>query len=280
MSLYKPSLDVMVESINRLNKLDLVASEYIFGAPTAITPVGQLNTMIKLTAKNQNSAYAGERELRYHRLSLGDLATQVALVVPLKEPTSTADVIASMNKRFGTVFTAQDILIRALTDDEKLEGAEIVLEALPTSMAWIGSVSVATRPGGYMLADYLKNTRLTGLYYPSPTTTRPYAHIYSYWRDMSTSYNAIKDIVVGNGQLTELAAILSFQTGDVWVTNGSARYSLAGATVTAVGNTADAPDATNVKYDRYVKVMLDDANSLGLTGEMTLHYNVPMSELP
>jgi len=279
MSLYKPSLDVMVESINRLNKLDLVASEYIFEAPIAITPVGQFNTTIVLTAKNQETAYSGSETFRYHRNPLSDLAAQVTLMVPVKEPQSTSDIIAAMNKRYGTLLTDKDVLIRALTDEEKVHNAVVELEALPTSLAWTGTVSVGTRPGGYQLADYLKVTRLNGLRYPAATTTRPYAQIYSYWRDFTTSYEQLKDIVVGDAPLEVLGPLLKTQTGDDWKTEGISRFSLAGATIRMVGICADHPTEANPKYDRFIKVVLVDANCLGMTGELTLHFNEPDPDL-
>lgn len=277
MSLYKPSIDVMVDSINRLNNLTLVPEEYIWSAPAEITPaVGELNTSIKLTAKNQLSAYSGEITVRYHRNPLSDLADQVQLVVPVKEPKTTMDIITAMNKRFGTVFTAEDIVVRDLSTEEKIAGATINLVAVATSMAWIGSVDVGTRLGGLILGDYLKNTRLNGLYYPSPTTTRPYAQIYSYWRNMSTSYAQLKDIVVGTDQLSILRDVLQFQTGDNWLLTGSGRYSLQGAEVTAVGLCSDNPDISNDKYDFFIKVRLSDAYSIGLTGDLTLHFDEPV----
>lgn len=277
MALYKPSMDVMVDSINRLNKLELVPAEYIWSAPAEITPaVGQLNTSIKITAKNQQSAYSGELTVRYHRNPLSDLSTQVQLVVPVKEPTSTMDIITAMNKRFGTLFTAEDIVVRDLTTEEKVEGATIQLDAVPTSLAWIGSVAVGTRLGGLILGDYLKTTRLNGLNYPSPTTTRPYAQIYSYWRDMSTSYSQLKDIVVGVDQLSIIRDVLAFQTGDNWLLTGSGRYSLQGAEVTAVGLCRENPDISNDKYDFFIKVRLSDTYSIGLTGDLTLHFDEPV----
>jgi hypothetical protein len=277
MALYKPSMDVMVDSINRLNKLDLVVAEYVWSAPAEVTPaVGLLNTSIKITAKNQQSAYAGEMTLRYHRNPLSDLATQVELIVPVKELNTTKDIIDAMNKRFGTVFTAEDIVVRDLTTEEKVVGTPIQLDAVPTSLAWIGSTMVGTRTGGLILGDYLKNTRLNGLNYPSPTTTRPYAQIYSYWRNMSTSYNQLKDIVVGTDQLSIIRDVLAFQTNDPWLLTGSGRYSLQGAEVTAVGLCRDNPDISNTKYDFFIKVRLSDTYSIGLTGDLTLHFDEPV----
>lgn len=275
MSLFKAPLATMVESINLLNGQNLVASEYIFGTPTAITPVGDRNTSILVTAKNQQSAYAGEVTFAYRRRDLSELASQVKLTVPVRNPTSTLDIINAMNKMFGMVLTADEIVIRPLTDDEKVENAIVNIQATDTAMAWLGNVDVATRVGGYPLADYLKNIRLNGLNYPTPTTSRPYAHFYSYPRNFSLQYTNLAAIQVGTGQMDKLLAALIAETGDAWVASGVARYSLGGATVTKVGLCADFPGEVNPKYDAFVKVQLDLVNCLGLSGEMTLHYYIP-----
>lgn len=275
MSLFKAPLATMVESINLLNGQNLVASEYTFGTPTAITPVGDRNTSIVVTAKNQQSAYAGTVTFAYRRRDLSELASQVKLTVPVRNPTSTLDIINAMNKMFGMVLTADEIVIRPLTDDEKVENAIVNIQATATAMAWLGNVDVATRIGGYPLADYLKTTRLNGLNYPTPTTSRPYAHFYSYPRNFTLQYTNLADIQVGTGQMDKLLAALIAETGDAWVASGVARYSLGGATVTKVGLCADFPGEVNPKYDAFVKVQLDLVNCLGLSGEMTLHYYIP-----
>ena len=273
MSLFKAPLATMVDSINLLNGKDLVAAEYNFGAPTAITPVNGRNTSIVVTAKNQQSAYAGSVSLTYQRRDLSELTSQVSLVVPVKKPTSTADIIAAMNKVFGMVLDSNEIVVRPVTADEMVEGAAVTIAATPTAMAWTGSVSVGTRPGGYMLSDYLTVTKLNGLNYPTSTSTRPYAHFYSYPRDFSIQYPKLSTVAVGTGQLQAVLDALVAETGDAWVLSGNARYSLDGATVTMVGKTADHADVTNVKYDNFIKVTVDPTKCLGLIGEMTLHFD-------
>ena len=278
MSIYTDPLAQVVESVNRLNKLDLVASQYIFGTPTPIeNATGFANTTINVSAKDSQSAYAGAVDIHYRRLDLSDLPSQVSLDnVPIHGHTTTLDVANVLNKLFGTNFTAADIVQRTLTDNEKTFPGSIVLEANPTSFGWIGQVTVTTREGGYKLQDYVSQPTLPGLNYPSPVTTRPYAYIYSYSQDYSASYDDLIQVEVGEDQLQQvLNALKTHIPTDPWVLTGTGRFSLQGAAVQEVGDTLDYPDKYNVNFDKFVRVLLDDQYCVGLTGELVLHYNTP-----
>lgn len=277
MPLYKAPLQAVVDSINRLNKLDLVADEYVFGAPTALaTPRGMVNTEIEITAKDQWSAYSGSVTVGYHRLALSELADQVNLVVPVHSINTTLDIALAVNKYFSTVLTADDIIVRDLTEEEKAIPGTILLEANPTSYGWIGSVEVGTRIGGYNLPTYLTNRALAGMNYPTPVTTRPFAHIYSYWRNFSEQQVLLKDVVVGTDSLSAIRDALQANTGDAWLLTGSGRYTLDGATVLEIAEPRLRPEDFNDKYDWAITVQLDDTKSLGLTGKLTLHFNEPL----
>ena len=276
MSLYKSPLQAVVESINRLNNLDLIAEEYNFSAPDALaTPRGAINTEVTLTAKGINSAYSGTVTVGYQRLDLASLATQVTLVVPLMSAETTHDIAFALNRTFGTAFGVGDIVLRTLTTEEKTFPSTVNLVAAPGSYGWIGSVDVGTRPGGYQLPTYLTNRALSGMNYPSPVTTRPYAHMYSYWRDFSDHYAGLSTVQEGTAQLEAVRQALQTLTGDAWVLSGQARYSLEGATVTNVAEIRLNPDNYNDTYDFGITVLLDDTKSLGLTGSLVLHFNEP-----
>lgn len=277
MSLYTDPLAQVVESINRLNKLDLVASQYIFGVPVADSSHGPFaNTKISISAKDTQSAYAGSQDVWYRRLDLASLAVQANLDLPIHGHTTTLDVVNALNRRFGTALTSADIANRALTATEMQLPGTITLDATTTSLGWIGSVTVNTRLGGYRLQDTVTQVSLPGLNYPSPTTTRPYAYIYSYSQDYSASYDDLVQVLVGQDQLQQvLNALKAHAPADPWVLVGSSRYSLQGAAVQEVGDTADHPDKYNVNYDKFVRVLLDDQYCVGLTGELILHYNTP-----
>jgi len=278
MSIYTDPLAQVVESVNRLNKLDLVASQYIFGTPVPIDgATGFVNTTLNVSAKDSQSAYAGAVDVQYRRLDLADLSTQVDLSnVPIHGHTTTLDVVAVLNKLFGLNLTGDDIVSRALTEQEKLYPGSITLEAKPTSLGWIGQVTIGTREGGYRLQDYVSTITLPGLNYPSPVTTRPYAYLYSYPQDYSASYEDLIQVQVGEDQMQQvLNALKARNPSDPWVLTGSSRYSLQGAAVQEVGNTLDFPGQYNTQYDKFVRVELDDLYCLGLTGELVLHYNTP-----
>jgi hypothetical protein len=273
MSLYTNPLDQVVESINRLNNVALIAGDYNFGQPSAVTVRGNgINTEVTLTAKGSQSAYSGSRTFGYHRLDLSELAVQAPLIIPVHNILTIADVWGALNSNFGTVFTAADFAARDLTTAEKTIPSSITLQALATSYGWTGSTQVTTRIGGYKLADYLTVSALTGLNYPAPVSTRPYAWAYSYSRDFSDQHAGLDTVQTGTAQLAAVQAALTAITGDAWTLSGVGQYSLGNATVTAVGTTASTT-GYNTDYVRYVSVQLDPAQCTGLLGSLVLHYN-------
>lgn len=278
MSLYKAPLEAVVESINRLNNLDLVLDQYNFSLPQFTDQYGPVaNTAITLTAKGPTSAYAGSIEVGYVRQSLSSLEAQVgSLGVSVNGVTTTMDVVAALNKRYGTSLTSADIVDRALTLEEMTFPSTVNLQAVATSYGWTGSVDVSLIEGGYVLPDHLTVTALSGMNYPSPITTRPYAHMYSYWRDFTAQHDLLILVNQGTAELEQVRQALVAITGDAWVLTGTSRYSLEGAEVTEKGTTVEFPGEYNTKYERVVRVSLDDAYCLGLTGYLTLHYSQPI----
>lgn len=278
MSLYKPSLEMLIDSVNRLNNLTLRVQDYTFSNLTAIpNPTGRINTNITITAL-PNTKYAGPVTVGYERLELSSLEAQVDLTVPVHDITSSSQILEALNKRFGTVFTSGDIATRTLTAEERTIPGEIVLTAAASSLGWIGSMTVKTRLGGYKLAEHLVNTSLSGMNYPSPITTRPYAHMYSYWRDFTAAWDDLSQVEVGTAHLSELLAGIRLVTGDDWRLDVGGRYSLLDAVVKErVFIPTDTSERFNVNYEWALVVSLDAAASLGLAGDLVIQFNEPIN---
>lgn len=270
MSLYSDPKAEILSQLNALNKVKLSADDYNFGVPSPLSDGTGQNTKITLTAKNINSPYAGSVEVKYTRLDLAHLAQLVDLKVGMYLPRTTLQVAEAVNQRYGTNFTLDDIVQSTslgLTDDEGM----VTLTAKDNSLGWIGTVQVQVVKGNWPLSAFLTNLRLPGMNYPTPTTAKPFASVYSYSRDCSGEASRLKTVGLGNGQLNVLLDVLKAVTGDPWVQNGAARYSLEGATVTYVGQTHD--DARfRQRFSQVVLVALGD-QCLGLAGELYLHYD-------
>ena len=81
-------------------------------------------------------------------------------------------------------------------------------------------------------------------------------------------------LTLGTGSLQDLATILTSATGDTWVINGAARYSLDGASI-VFNDTTSGDIRLKANYERAVIVDLSTNLSLGLSGSLLLHYNLP-----
>lgn len=292
MAIYKSTFPQILESINRLNGLALVEEQYLFGVPAAIDPLDlpeeltpaqkaideKVNTSMLITAKDQYSLYQGSVTVYYHRMDLQELIRQTPLLADVMEANTTMDVVASLNKKYGLILTADDIVSRPLTTEEKdLDNPiSVTLEAVPTSLGWIGSVSVGMRRGGYKLGDYLTDVTVSAFDYPATYSSKPFAAVYSYWRDFSAQFANLDTVEVGTAQLEAVRLALVAITGHNWTMTANQRYSLAGATVKAVGATIDFPDEYNIQYDRFVRVTVDPVKCLGYIGDLYFHFNAPL----
>ncbi|MNQ32310.1 hypothetical protein D3C85_457110 [compost metagenome] len=291
MAIYKQTFPQIVESINRLNGLNLTVEQYLFGPPTPVDPLDltdltlaqkaideKINTSMLITAKDQYSLYQGSVTVYYHRMDLQELIRQTPLMADVMEANTTMDVVAALNKKYGLILTADDIVTRPLTTEEKdLDNPiNVTIEAMPLSQGWVGSVEVGMRRGGYQLKDYITDLTVSAFDYPATYSSKPFAAVYSYWRDFSTQYDKLITVEVGTTQIEAVRLALVAITGNAWTMTANQRYSLAGATVTAVGETIEHEADYNIQYDRFVRVALDPVKCLGYIGDLYFHFNVPL----
>lgn len=276
MSIYLNPLDEIFKSISNQG-VRLIPSEYNIGTPVAIPDSqGFDNTSIELVAKNLQSTYSGQVTLTYRRLDIAELKEQTNLIVPCHVINDTRDVYKLINRHYGTIFTDDDIVIRDLTEEEKQIPGSLLLETKPTSLGWVGSVDVSTKVGGFELKHYVMNLDLGGYDYPASRLSKPFGHVYSYWRDFSKHYTALQQVQLGSdpASIDILVAALKDITGDNWRTEGRLRYSLQGATVVDIATPfIDQGDFYNNRYGHAIKIQLDGTFLLGLEGYLVLHYD-------
>lgn len=272
MSLYSDPLEGLVKSVNSLNNLELVAADYHFDTPVALQGgSGTNNTQITVTAKGVESPYDGSVTLTYRRLDLADIAKLITPTVRLYQPKDTLDVAIGLNESYGFAFDADDIVVEdlTLTDGEGV----VTLRAVDGSIGWIGQVDITVVKGNYPITQFVTTTKLPGLNYPAPTTAKPYAAMYSYWRDFSARKADLQGVGLGNGGMGTIQSVLKEITGDDWRQYGSSRFSLDGAMVTYAGLTQDNPDLNQTRYTHGIVVALTDS-CLGFAGNLILHYKV------
>lgn len=275
MALYKRPLDEILGAIKTLNNVELIAGEYTFGTPTAVAPdASGTNTSLLVTALNPLSPYDGSTTIRYKRLNLADLLILISVNIKAYDIHTMADFVAVLNKRHGIGFEEGDIVDGPLNLVDGAGDVTIVAEA--NSMGWIGEVTFHVTLGAQPLSDVITVTQLPGLNYPSPQITKPYASVgYSYWRNMSPYYEDLINVIVGTADLGIIKDALVAASGDAWQLVGASRFSLDGANVSYAGPTSGEP-LSNQDYDHVIIVDLDDAMSLGWSGQLVLHFNDPI----
>lgn len=112
MAIYSKSpLQLLVDALNAANPqlpYPINTTDFIFGKPVAITPVGGViqNTKIKITPK-RSSKYAGSLDLTYRRLDLSTLFRGLAVQIQLYRSGSnfgTKVMLPLINEKYGFNF--------------------------------------------------------------------------------------------------------------------------------------------------------------------------------
>lgn len=275
MALYPKPLSAIVKSIADLNPgVNLVEAEYIFGVPQVIAdaPNGN-NTQISVTAKDVNSTYDGTTSVTYRRLQLNDLATLVSLDIKAPIVTTTLQLAQILNSQYGLDFQTGDIVNSGVT---LVDGAgPVTLVAQPNSLSWLGQVTFNVTPGRFDLAQYVNTPILPGLKYPDDNLSKPFAGIYSYWRDFTPAHELLDVLVVETPDWTNIRDALIQVTGDPWQTTATGRFSLKDATLVSKGLTVDNEKFNFERFTHAVVVKLNPAQNLGYSGDLYLQYNLP-----
>lgn len=276
MALYKDPRTTILTVVGNVNGgIVLDPDDYDFVNPQ-VNQTGQhtaYNSHVTIHANNAAAAYQGDVEVFYDRLLLEDLAKLVQLTLKAPSVTNSHDLLPFLNARFGTNFEESDIELVDAVDMETYKTVQ--LTATASSLGWHGTALVSVAQGDIKLEDYLTVTALSGLDYPTPYATLPFAQMYSYWRDYSEHVNYLKTITAGQAIPQELATIMSSVTGDTWAFNSYAEFSLLGAQVIWAGKAAD-NGLFNANYDYGLQVRLNHDNAFGITGDLIIHFSDPV----
>lgn len=272
MSLYKDPVDTIFKTAEKQNKVTLVRADYIMGDPVAyIDPNGVTNTEITLTARSNATAYEGAATLYYRRLDLADLAKFLPTPILAHGVATVADAAAALNTYYGLNFIVGDLVQGAvsLTNDV----GEVTLTATDTSKGWIGTVTLQFARGNIPIDSAVTNKVLDGVLYPNRDETKSFGEMYSYWRDFTDETVTLEGITTATTDFTALATMLTRVTKDTWQPSIASRFSLLGASVTYNGLTSGALRSNQTRG--YVCIIQLGVGSLGLSGELMLHYGLP-----
>lgn len=276
--LFKKAEDAVLESINAVNGTFFKPGMLLFGpgqAVSELTPVPTTTKNSSMLVRVGSGPYSGQTRIFYDRLDFGQVMsyTPVNTYAKLRafRPSTIHDLIPYLNDYYGFNITPADI------EDGPLEltngSGTATIKANPRSQGWIGQFIVTIAPGDAKLEQWLTDTDLSGVAYPSGQSVKGHAEVYSYGYDTSAFWSQLRDIVVpADGMLVtpEIADILVEITGDSWgFVEGD--YSLLGAMIVYNGaNTSEMK--SNPDYGNLIIIELGP-QCANLAGKLQMHYN-------
>lgn len=277
--LFKKAEESMLASINALNGTFFKPGQLLFGPGQDINEIVPKPNTTKnstiLVRVADNAPYTGQSRLYYDRLDFGVVMANTPLNTYAKlrayRPTSIHDLVPYLNDYYGFNITPADIL------DGPLElnngSGTALIKANPRSQGWRGEFTVTIAPGDAKLEQWLTDTDLSGVEYPSGQSEKGQGEVYSYRYDCSEHWQALRELVVPEGGMLvpqAIADLLVEITGDDWgFVPGD--YSLVEAMITYNGaNTSDL--RTNQDYSQVLLIELG-APCANLAGLLQFHYN-------
>ena len=274
--LFANAKDAIIASINAKNGLFLKVSDVIFGPGQKVTDLVPVPTTTKnssvLIRVADGKAYSGQARVYYDRLDFATVFAHTPLNTYAKlrvfRPSKIWDLIPALNDYYGLNLTTEDIVDGDLS---LINGnGTAIIKANTRSLGWIGQFTVTIAPGDAKIEQWMTDTDLAGVAYPSGQSDKGQAEVYSYRYDCTTQSAALGTVVTGEVTQT-LADLLVEITGDSWTFNAG-EYSLQGATVTYNGaNTVDKP--SNPLYSNILEITLGAACT-NFAGTLRFHFNL------
>lgn len=277
--LFANAADAILASINAKNNRFFKREDLLFGPGQAVSeltpkPNTTKNSSVLLRV-NDGRPYSGQTRVFYDRQDFGKVFAHTPLNTYAKlrafRPSTVFDLVPALNDYYGLNITTADVLDAPLTLTNG--SGQVTIKANPRSLGWIGEFTVTIAPGDAKLEQWLLDTDLEGVAYPSGQTTKGQAEVYSYRYDASKYWQMLRDLVVPEEGLLvsqAIADMLVELTGDSWGFVAG-EYSLVGAKIRYNGpNSAD--KQTNQSFMSILEIVLD-ASCTNFAGVLHIHYN-------
>ena len=157
--LTKSEIEVLVDRINQVNLTNIDYRSITVGNPTMVN--GEL-TSIVITGK-PNSGITGSATLRYNRKNIATLIGSRNKVFTQDSAITTRDLVNKINTEYGIKLDADDIVDVALpvfSNGTPGETLNFTLTIAPTSLLYIGAVTLTLRRRDIVMSDLITNTTL------------------------------------------------------------------------------------------------------------------------
>lgn len=277
--LYKNAELALIDDINAKNGTFFKPGQLLFGPGQDVSEVTPAPSTTKnstvLLRVNDGAPYTGQTRIFYDRLDLAAVFANTPLNTYAKlrafRPTTIHDLVPAINDCYGLNITTADIV------DGQLEltngSGQVTIVANTRSLGWKGQVVMTVAPGDAKLEQWMTDTDLEGIKYPSGQSVKGQAEVYSYRYDATSYWGMLSAIEVPDSGLLptqQIADMLTELTSDVWAFQAG-DYSLVGALVRYNGvNTTGRP--SNPNYTHVMEIELGEA-CVKYAGTLRIHYN-------
>lgn len=238
----------------------------------------------------EEEGFFGSVTVRYRRLDLGEVFSLCDLQVPWKGESSTLELIASINKQYGTVITSEDIELSYFNPN--VLPKVVTITAKDDSLAWLGSVSVTVIDYVQSLPDAIQQSVLPIFDYPTGQSAKGQGTLYLRPYLFDNYWSLLRRLVVGKQSVVDSNALVTMINSVVpstqqWtLSNAASARNLRGDYVgtTAVCSVLYAGEPTlqythRLGVERIVVLQLSPTLNTGYFGYLVMHYNDPTKDL-
>lgn len=226
-------------------------------------PFYKADTLVRISA-NAPESYRGSIVLSYERVPLQIVSNMLNVPVGVPEGTLSVDTFLKyLEYQTGIRLTKDGLTIT------QPAGGSITLTATSNNHFFTGQAVFQVTPIAPIVeADSIVVNTLSGIV---EDTGKDFAELYNWPLDATADKSILSTIVTSQVDFTDLATVLTKLTGDSWVTDTVAPYSLKDAVVYQAGlTTASLGTDTNYKYVAIIEL---SKACTALEGYLYIHYN-------
>ena len=223
----------------------------------------QKDTLVRISA-NAPKSYPGSIAMCYERVSLQIISDLINVPIGVPSGTLTVDTFLKyLEYQTGIRLTKEALSIT------QPAGGSITLTATSNNHFFTGQAVFQVTPIAPIVeADSIVVNTLSGIVEDSG---KDFAELYNWPLDATADKSILSTIVTSQVDFTDLATVLTKLTGDSWVTDTVAPYSLKDAVVYQAGlTTASLGTDTNYKYVAIIEL---SKACTALEGYLYIHYN-------
>lgn len=231
----------LIKRTNPITAMGLTEENVIFSAGEAVTRPDGRNTKVTVVGIPEKGVAEKPRVVYYWRVDLGILFQRINASVgaPIAEGMTTHDLIPSINAKYGTTLTTDDIELTVLEIDP-LPGLATI-KAVAGNVKYIGEFIVTFDRNDINLDEAIVDDTLEGFNYPNADITKGQATVYSFSLESAEEsipyWLALEiDQPLPAAAEDHFNALYGLDNAEIWSFQAEpGDYNLTGATVKYVG---------------------------------------------